>query len=167
MENTRTISEYIIVNAVPTLPACYDTMASDGYGPVECQSGFAVSGVRCTGKYCDNMYVTCCPYQSTSDPLATYVWSSWFSEESPNNKYISGNGFMCGLKAKGDYSDQLALKILTSPNLKHTGACQRLGSFSEEQAAGAKCSTGSFATGIECYGDNCDNMYLTCCPSGK
>ncbi len=165
-ENTRTISEYIVVNRQPTLPACYTVQTSDEYGAVSCQSGFAVNSVKCTGDYCDNMYLTCCPYMSGTDPAANYTWSPWFSEESPG-KYISPNGFVTGLQCRHDHCDSLHLRILVSTNLKHVGACQTLNIFSEEQSDGSTCSAGYFVSGMECWGKYCDNMRLTCCQAGK
>lgn len=167
-ENTRTISEYIVVTQQPTLPACYTIKTSDEYGAVSCQSGFAVRGIKCEGSRCNNMILTCCPYMSGSDPLASYFWSVYFSEEhQPNNKYVSSTGFMCGLRATGDYSDNLSLRILTSNNLKHIGACQTLELFSEEQPQGSKCADNAFVAGVECWGSSCDNLRLVCCPGGK
>lgn len=167
-ENTRTISEYIIVTQQPTLPPCYTIKTSDEYGAVSCQSGFAVRGMKCEGKYCDNMILTCCPYMSGSDPAASTSWSNWFSEENPpNNKVVSNTGFVCGLRASGEYSDNLSLNLLSSSNLRHIGACQTLELFSEEQTAGSTCAGNAFVAGIECWGSHCDNLRLVCCPGGK
>ena len=168
-ENTRTISEYIVVSAVPTtqaLPACYEIKTSDEFGPVSCQAGFAVRGMKCQGKYCDNMILNCCPYKVGADSAASFSWSAWFSEESPN-KIISADGFVCGLKASGEYSDNLSLQILRSSNLKHVGACSTLSLFSEEQPEGSTCPTNAFVAGVECWGSHCDNLRLVCCPGGK
>lgn len=167
-ENTRTISEYIVVAQQPTLPACYTIKTSDEYGSVSCQNGFAVRGMKCEGRYCDNMTLTCCPYISGSDPALGTMWSGWFSEENPpNNKVYSSTGFVCGLRSTGEYSDNLSLQLMVSSNLKHVGACQTLEMFSDEQAQGSKCADNAFVAGVECWGSHCDNLRLTCCPGGK
>lgn len=46
---------------------CYNAQAiseeqSAGY---RCNAGYWVAGMQCTGKYCDNVSVTCCPAQPT------------------------------------------------------------------------------------------------------
>ena len=169
-ENTKSVSEYIVANTQPTtpvLPACYTTETSEEYGPVSCESGFAVRGIKCEGKNCDNMILTCCPYMAGSDLSAGYLWTTYFSEETPNNKYISSNSFMCGLQTQGKYSDRLSLHIVNSPNNKHTGACQTLEIFSEEPPNESKCANNAFVSGVECFGEYCDNIRLTCCQGGK
>jgi hypothetical protein len=49
--------------------------------PAVCWAGWFVSGIRCTGRYCDNIEITC-----TKIPGATVGsnnrWTPWVSEES-------------------------------------------------------------------------------------
>src|SRR5690606_32440259 len=53
------------------------TSEEDGAAsPAQCASGL-VSGLRCTGRYCDNMALKC----SSGQALGERSWSPYFSEE--------------------------------------------------------------------------------------
>ena len=49
-------------------------------GPAQCNAGDYISGIRCTGSYCDNITITC---SRLRDGVRMHfgTWMSWVSEE--------------------------------------------------------------------------------------
>jgi hypothetical protein len=70
---------------------------SDETPPEVCSSGWFVTGIRCTGSYCDNIEITC-----THLPAAAtdgYRWTPWVSEETfPGYCHWSGANVHCWLR---------------------------------------------------------------------
>lgn len=168
-EHTLTLSDYITVGNPPNLPACYGINTSDEYGAVSCQQGFAVVAVGCQGTLCDNITMTCCPYMAGPDSDVTFSWTPYLKSGTSNYSFFSQWGFLAGLQARGTYSAELSLKFWNSKNFKPIlNTCQKLELFSEETPlASSGCGQGSFVAGLECWGEACDSMRLTCCQGGK
>ena len=136
--------------------------------PAVCRSGSFVSGIRCTGRYCDNIAITC-----TQLPGATvgadHRWTPWVSEESTSPAWCGpGPNLIAGLACGGRYCDNISLYCVPLVNLR-TSRCQSTRWVSEESggslsfiegyATGAKV----FATQLSCSGGFCDKLsFLTC-----
>lgn len=162
--------------AEPALPECRWTAHVSEEPPAErsCASGYALRGIRCEGRYCDNMELYCCPYVSGEDPAGARQWSDkWFSEETPGegaNADQTNAGFVTGIRCSGRYCDSLSLEFLTSPSLPNAGQCSFQPFFSEEGAMSGEnedfCPEGHFVAGLACREDYCDEVSLYCCRAG-
>jgi len=148
-----------------SLPQCFwsDWFSEEGSGQMHCSNSWAVRGVKCTGNYCDNMYLYCCPYSDTADgsPRTT---GSWFSEEGGGSSY-SDTGVVTGGYCSGNNCDNMRIEFVTTPKLQRYGACFDANSISEENPNGYTCPDGYWVTGWSCRGSNCDNVALRCCPA--
>jgi hypothetical protein len=108
------------------VPAQVQSLAqrtTDNEPPIICPSYQVAVGVRCQGRYCDNMYLECAPVVPSPDQhnFDTTVemgeteeqgcyWSPFFSEENQNWQQCSADGkWVRGLKCTGRYCDNLSL----------------------------------------------------------
>jgi hypothetical protein len=150
------------------LPACRWTRSVSEESPSSesCPSGFALKGIKCSGRYCDNKALYCCPYLTEGDRRSRLSWSGWISEERPNNTATTRSGFVAGLQCKGAYCDNVRLQYLSTPDLRNTGHCSNQPYVSEEGSGTSICGGyGTFVAGMSCKGSHCDNVSLECCGS--
>jgi beta-lactam-binding protein with PASTA domain len=150
------------------LPACRWTRPVSEESPSSetCPSGFALKGIKCSGRYCDNKALYCCPYLTGADGQRRLSWSGWISEESPHNSAKTRSGFVGGLQCKGRYCDNIRLQYLSTPSLRNSGRCSDQPFVSEEGSARSVCAGyGTFVAGMSCKGRYCDNVSLECCGS--
>jgi len=164
--------------AFSTIPLCgvLPTCPSD-YGPVSEEYGRqfgtcgvsnkGITGFRCAGSYCDDMYFDCTPMPSgTGSNASGGRWTSYFSEENPAQFCSTDafglvlNGIVDGIRATGSYSDNVSLHCAAITS-GHFGNCQWTGWMSEEQ--GHQSFNGKFAVGAQCSGSYCDNMKFYVC----
>jgi len=144
-----------------------------------CPDHYLLSGVKCEGRYCDDITPICCRYLSEryqpsnsiddapSPPLPpgsdNQYWTAPYSEEgtglSPSKPGL--DGLVSGLRCSGDYCDDLQLRR-ASPGAKRGGTCVWLDPTSEEDA-GAQCSERYYVNDIKCAGSYCDELSLQCC----
>ncbi|MEW8256938.1 MAG: hypothetical protein AB2747_21480 [Candidatus Thiodiazotropha taylori] len=85
----------------------------------ECPPHSVAVGIKCKGKYCDNLSVRCDPVDLE---LLNCQWSNWISEESGSGKYNKAEWpgqFLVGLECKGSYCD--------NKRFKYCEANQRIG----------------------------------------
>jgi hypothetical protein len=162
--------------AFDTIPLCTVQSACPAeFGPVSEEFGkqFAscgpnnrgVTGFRCAGSYCDDMYFTCSvtPTGTGANALGGY-WTPYFSEENPARVCTSDgstiDGVVDGIQATGSYADNVSLHCarLTSGQLTN---CNWTAWFSEEQ--GLQNFNGKFVVGAVCSGAYCDNMSFLIC----
>jgi hypothetical protein len=61
-----------------------------------------VTGIRCSGSYCDNISLECT--KPASGTLRACWWSAWLSEEQVLNFFGEGN-FITGVECQGKYCD--------------------------------------------------------------
>lgn len=131
-----------------------------------CTSGYLLSGIECSGRYCDNKRLRCCPYlDGQADRTARNYSSRWISEETGggrSNQY-STKDFINGLTCRGSYCDDLYPHATQSAHFRNTGVCRWTAFFSEEPPSKANCAGGSFVAGMKCSGSYCDNLSLQCC----
>jgi hypothetical protein len=165
---TWTNTPTFTVTPSPTLEACQWSRQFSEENPNQynCPAGWVAGGLKCTGEYCDNISLLCCPYRTGPDPLAAFNWTHWISEEQPNS-YFYNQGFVAGMACDHDYCDKVAMLLLTSPNLQNAGSCIDMPFVSEENSNGMTCPGGKFVSGITCTGEYCDNMSIRCCQYSK
>lgn len=149
---------------VVPLPACTWTasFSEEGSASERCPSGFVVTGLRCSGSYCDNLSLRCCPYQATADTAAAIGLSAPFSEEGSAQATVT-NAWVSGATCSGKYCDNLVLHYLSTAKLSHTGQCSWSEWVSEEGSGERLCADGTYVAGMKCKGSYCDNMSLYCC----
>ena len=98
-----------------TLPA-----VSDETDAAVCPSGFAISQLRCTGSYCDNIIATCLRFAPDGyTPIEPPQWSEWFSEEMTWHEFPDGfpnwppslyaGNVIVGFQCDGSYCDSVRL----------------------------------------------------------
>ncbi|WP_437926774.1 hypothetical protein WMF37_48480 [Sorangium sp. So ce291] len=132
---------------------------SDGWSPVSCDSGNAMSAFRCRGSDCDNIRGYC-------SSLGTYntsnYWTSYFSEEGSASRTCNYGDFVTGLACSGDYCDNVSLQC-SHLNGKTWGSCYWSGFISEENGGTIYFPPGYYIAGAKCDGDHCDNMAFYYC----
>jgi hypothetical protein len=147
---------------------------SDETPPAVCSSGSFVTGIRCTGSYCDNIKITC-----TNLPGAAtdgYRWTPWVSEETFPG-YCTGPVpmFIAGFACNGKYCDNISLfcVYLANADLFKIYRCWTTRSVSEEQGGTLSFQEGSsggsgivVATQMSCSGSYCDNKTFYVCQIG-
>ena len=113
---------------------------SEEQGVSNCPQGKFITGIWCSGSYCDNKKLECRSYTNHFDPDAQHRWSRWFSEERPNRE-TTHNGFASGLGCSGKYCDNIRIRFTTTPRKRNTGDCYWTNLYSEEQRIG-RCNQG-------------------------
>ena len=100
------------------LGSCTETMwFSEKTGSVFCPEGYVLRGLDCSGSYCDNKSMYCCPSKNRDDPDGRTSWTGWFYEERPIHLAISAAGFVAGMKCEGSYCDNITLFMIAIQNL--------------------------------------------------
>jgi hypothetical protein len=135
--------------------------------------GTAVSGVGCSGSYCDNIRLYCerPPAGFTESTGAIYAVYGYISEEAPNNyKYCPNGSILWGMDATGSYSDNIAITCKAMNFPTQGVSCKWSPWVSDEQGTlyfdpePARPGRG-VAIGVSCSGSYCDNMqFLVCEP---
>lgn len=194
LKSVLTLSSFALALGIPAVVVASASWSSyvseENGGPwVECYQDQAVSGIQCSGGYCDNVRIRCetLPFGAL---MMSYNTSGWFSEENSgystttsegwyryDNSYshvcnYSGTaGIMTGIHCSGSHCDDIELECATPMRLVN-GAwqpvplvdCAWSGYYSEEQPAfGAPEGSNRFITGVSCSGSYCDNKsYYVC-----
>lgn len=73
------------------------------YDRYSCPSGRAVTGINCTGSYCDNLSLECTSVGTTS--ASYWSGSTWSEEHQPYS--VPTDTYLCGLECDGRYCDNL------------------------------------------------------------
>ncbi|WP_196158542.1 NPP1 family protein [Reinekea sp. G2M2-21] len=129
--------------------------SEEGGAGAVCTGDRVVTGIQCSGRYCDNKRLKCCSLPSVT-PHGGQWTSNWISEESPNS-WAWDDAALVGLSCSGRYCDNL--KLILRNHLAPAGSWTK--AFSEEQGLG-QCAKGSYVAGIRCTGDYCDDLSLYC-----
>ena len=153
---------------VPTMSAIAASLGpvSEEYPPAVCDSGSFVRSIQCTGKYCDNIKISCASFPDAN--LGRTEWTPWISEEK-GTRNCSGNRYIAGLACRGKYCDNISLYCVELKNYR-TGSCSSTRSISEEKRGSLsflegidKAGQRMLAKGIRCSGKYCDNKKFTVC----
>jgi hypothetical protein len=120
-----------IAVAPVTHPSFWTAWTTDGAAPVETAGAVLARGLRCSGRYCDDVGLlgTDSGYRQTAS-----WWTDWFSEEGQNYRVCDGNGFVTGIRCSGDYCDSVALRCSQLDNGGVRTGCYWSASISEEDA---------------------------------
>jgi hypothetical protein len=135
-------------------------MTSEEYPPIGCNSGQAVTGVRCTGSYCDNIGAYCGAVGTST--TTSRSWTSFVSEEGGGTRYCPGSGIMTGLACNGRYCDNISLECTTFSGVTPR-FCYWTGWVSEEYGGTLLFPSGQYAAGMQCGGSYCDNKRFYIC----
>jgi hypothetical protein len=137
-------------------------VSEEGDSSRHCPSGYALNGLRCTGSFCDNKDLMCCPYLGGGpDPSAKEVSSRAISEEFPNS--MTSKRFLNGLACGGSYCDNVTPHPFKSSRLASGKACDWSAWASERPMSWLVCGGAQFVAGIRCRGDYCADVGLYCC----
>mmetsp|Transcript_2213 Transcript_2213/g.6246 ORF Transcript_2213/g.6246 Transcript_2213/m.6246 type:complete len:211 (+) Transcript_2213:511-1143(+) len=134
--------------------------SAQGNCPVENGYQTLMVGLRCSGRYCDNLRMTC----SWADAVHVDAGTTevgWFSEEQ-GLRTCGADSVITGLRCSGRYCDNLKLKCKHLTFLELNGSCHETGWFSEEQGY-REIPDGAFAVGLRCGGRYCDNKKIRYC----
>lgn len=162
------------------------TISEEG-GPVaKCNPGYALTRLKCTGSYCDNIQGTCTKY---AEPPAlrstgTQYWTDWYSEEKSQDVLDDSNfpalkdsySIAVGLQCRGRYCDDMRflmqpMRGANSPTMDSKSeypVCRRSTRFSEEQS-NPPAAAQPYGKGMEfirragCSGRYCDNLQVEFC----
>lgn len=129
--------------------------SEEGGANAVCSNDRVVTGIQCSGSYCDNKRLKCCNVPAAI-PTGGQWEGSWLSEEWPNS-WASDGAVVVGFRCSGRYCDNL--KPILRDHAAEPGTWTSY--FSEEQGLG-QCAKGSYAAGIRCSGRYCDNVSLYC-----
>jgi hypothetical protein len=148
----------------PAFAYCYlsDWFSEEGKASAFCKPGYAVRGVLCSGRHCDNKRLRCCDYAGVYDRSTRFWWSPWFSEEG-EGQFLSSAGFVSGIACSGAYCDNLRLNYFSSSLVRNNGQCRFTRPFSGEGSASGNCGDNEFVAGCRCSGPYCGNLELWCC----
>lgn len=165
-------------------------VSEENGGPwAHCLQDQAVSGIQCSGGYCDNVRLRCetLPFSTL---MMNYNTSGWFSEENSGYStttsegwyrydtsyshvcnYSGTSGIMTGLHCRGSHCDDIELECATPMRLVDgvwqpvaLVDCTWSSLHSEEQPAfGSPEGSNRFITGVSCHGSYCDDKsYYVC-----
>ncbi len=137
-------------------------VSEEGESVRRCPSGYALRGLRCSGKFCDDKGLLCCPYLAGApDPTTKDMNSRWVSEELPNT--MTSKKFLNGLTCRGPYCDDVFPHQFKSSHLVNTRECGWTPWFYEQSAPWLDCGLGNFMAGIRCQLDYCGDVGVYCC----
>ena len=120
-----------------------------------------VTGMRCRGKYCDDVSLEC--DQSTLGDTYSHSWTKYFSEET-GGLICGGEGYITGVKCQGKYCDDVSIRCSSVRTRSSPTNCRWSSWFSEEDGAKVDYAN-SYFHGMRCSGKYCDNKQAYVCDS--
>jgi len=152
-----------VVRAISNEPCVFlPRVSEEGTGRRECPSGYALRGLRCSGVYCDDKDLLCCPYlEGAPDAGAKRLQSRWISEEAPN--VTTTKDFFNGLSCRGPYCDEVNPQTFKTPRLANAGECLWTVWSSQREGQWLDCQLGRLMAGIRCREDYCAEVAISCC----
>ncbi|RYZ56386.1 MAG: DUF946 domain-containing protein [Proteobacteria bacterium] len=155
---------FALSSPTPLFAGDWTPSTSDENGensPARCDNGL-VTGLACSGRYCDNVSLQCSDNQATEGR----DWSPYFSEEN-NEGYTCPNGeFIQSVRCSGKFCDNVsvrcakALEVESDPN-----SCYWRPGVSEEGGGKTEFGTGTHLRGLRCRGKYCDALETYVCPT--
>ncbi|AOP36635.1 hypothetical protein A0128_20115 [Leptospira tipperaryensis] len=133
---------------------------TDGSASIQSGNTFLTHGIRCDGRYCDNVNLlsTESGYTQTNS-----WWTDSFSEEGSNERICANNGFVTGLQCSGSYCDSIALRCSQLNNNGVRSSCYWTAPVSEESGGKFVAPESMYLAGVRCSGRYCDNKQLYLC----
>ena len=161
------LSAAIIVWAVTLAPLSH---ADQFIGPISeetanhrgpCGVDQAITGMQCTGSYCDNLYIYCADSPGLIDNSAPAFFGGWVTAVWQGYSDCGVDGVAVGVECFGSYCSWL--RLVCKPLLRRFDGhgnytCSTgLQYFSDEEPF---CSfNGSYLQELGCNGDYCDNVF--------
>ena len=137
-------------------------VSDEGGNARRCPSGYALRALRCSGEWCDNKDLLCCPYLGGEpDPAAKEIASRLISEEFPS--VLQSKHFLNGLACNGPYCDNVLPYQFKSARLKNDKKCEWSPWSTDQPDAWLDCGAGRLMSGIRCQSDYCGNVGVYCC----
>jgi hypothetical protein len=147
--------------------------AAESLGPISeetppaiCDPGAFISGIRCTGGWCDNIQISCARFRNAT--LGRGSWMPWVSEEQ-GRRECPPNHLVAGLACRGSNCDNISLYCLEVTNMR-ADSCRDTRYVSEEQGGSLSFLEGIdvagqmiFARSVRCSGRYCDNKSFNVC----
>lgn len=129
--------------------------------PAVCSSGL-VSGLRCSGRYCDNIALKC----NNSLSPGHRAWSSYISDEGSTEVVCPDGRFVDGVRCTGRFCDNVSVRCAEAPDLQ-PNSCYWAPSLSEENSGTIDFGSGTYLKGLRCSGRYCDNVQPYICQTEK
>lgn len=131
---------------------------SDETAPSSCNTGQLLTGIQCSGSYCDDVQLEC--HDITTRTLAGRIWSGWISGvgwyECPGDRFVSA------MACRGDYCDDVAVECTSTYYVPPAHTCSWSGWFSEEDPP-FLAPFGTAVRGLQCSGTHCDDKRYYFC----
>lgn len=133
---------------------------TDGAASIEMGDAFLTHGVRCSGRYCDDVDLLA----AESGHRATRSWwTDSFSEEGTNYRVCDGEGFVTGVRCSGSYCDNLSLRCSEIDGGRTRSNCFWTSGLSEEGGGRYVAPESTYVAGMSCNGRYCDDLALYVC----
>ncbi len=151
------------------------SFSEEGRGQETCSSQTALSGIQCTGHYCDNMSLRC-GYVGNVASTSSW-WENYISEEYTGGSdtvdgivvRVNGNmqrcqtkGYIAGIACGGSFCDHISLYCREFSN-KRPQNCEWTRWISEEYGGRLVFPHNKYAVAIKCYGSFCDHKKFLVC----
>ncbi len=133
---------------------------TDGSALIENKAKFLSQGLRCSGRYCDDVDLLS---TETSYSQTNSWWTGYFSDGSNNTRVCENNGFVTGLRCSGRYCDNVSLRCSQLNNGGVRDACYWTAPVSEESGGKFIAPESMYLAGMRCSGRYCDNKELYLC----
>ncbi|MET0402019.1 MAG: RICIN domain-containing protein [Cystobacter sp.] len=141
-------------------PPHWTQWTSDGQTAITGEAAFLTHGLRCWGRYCDD--VSLLQVESGYTPTKSW-WTDAFSEEGNNERVCADNGFVTGLGCSGDYCDSITLRCSQLNNGGVRSNCYWTEGVSEEGGGTFVAPESTYIAGMRCSGRYCDSKQLYLC----
>ncbi len=135
---------------------------SEELPPLNCDAGYIINGMECSGSYCDNIRVNC-TYGGVTHG-ASY-WTTRFSEEGTNWRECRYGEAVTGIACYGSYCDSVALEC-TAISGRPLGSCFWTTSWITDGSSPYYSPANTFIVGAQCRGQYCDDMRFLVCNFG-
>lgn len=154
--------------------SAFGQTTSDELPPVSCGNRL-VTALRCSGRYCDNITLSC---GGPAHQIYDVKWTAFISEEGGAEascdlvapffgKADKALGFVTGVKCRGSYCDDVSLQCVSLRDARaNETRCQWTRWISEETGP-IVFAPGTGATKMQCRGRYCDDMRFWVCPVRK
>ena len=155
--------------AISGHPATAESLGpiSEETPPASCNPGSFISAIKCTGRYCDNIRISCGRFANAA--LGSATWMNWVSEEQGASA-CPANHLVAGFACRGSYCDDISLLCVEVTNLNVISCVAETRRVSEEGGGQLSFSEHSdvagqliFATSMKCFGRYCDNKAFRVC----
>ena len=141
-------------------PAHWMPWTSDGQPALTSGATFLTHGLRCRGRYCDD--VSLLNVESGFTQTQSW-WTDSFSEEGNNERVCANNGFVTGLGCSGDYCDSISLRCSQLNNGGVRANCYWTEVVSEEGGGQFVAPESMYIAGMRCSERYCDSKQLYVC----